>query len=350
MIKKQDAITGHGGLVNQAMGDIHIGLQATDVIALVDDRVKQILAVHTPVAEAEGNRRIAELTMETFNRIGDDPGRLETLSDPGFSLAFRDAQRSYAASGSSELREILSTILAEGTRPGTHDLEMILLREAIAVAPKLTSEHIAILALIFLCTNPMPEDGPDRTVQAIAAWLDRSVAPYFRGLPNSDMIKQHLIYCGCVERNGGYRSIDDYFAQEYQNSFRKPLTTDDARTLDMLGVYQPLTGRESADVAGDQFFLPLSLSEFDTLLSNIPLSPNERKIVGTILSAYGPGPEDVHEVMKERSVFWTELNVWQASHRDLVLTGAGMTIAHSSLTAKGVPVPPLMECISRIPY
>lgn len=353
MTEKQHGRTGDGGVVNQAMGNISFGMQAPEVIALVDHRVRELLVSYMPGAAAIGNQRIAELTNVAFEKIGDDPGRQEAFGDPAFLLTLREAQAAYASSGEPELRDMLSTVLAECTRAGLDEEEKVLLREAISVAPMLSPEHIALLALTLIATNPMPTSGPIREERNLRTWLDEAASLYLRNANTSDAVKRHLIYCRCVERNGGTRPIDEYFAEEYQNTFRKPIGRSGAKVLDELRLFESLFGTSLDDAFSDSFvafFLPLSIPEWEAAFERAAVTTAGREMAGKALAGTSVGPEEIHELMTLRSETWSDLVRWQKTCMDLVPTSVGMTIAHSSLTANGISVPPLMECVSRIPY
>ena len=106
------------------------------------------------VAEAVITERTGHITDLVFDRINvRDTELFNRFEDPRFLAALTSAQRSYAETGDEDLAEVLASLVVELASQPIRSMHEIVLRQAIDVAPHLTSPHLRALAVNMYLTR-----------------------------------------------------------------------------------------------------------------------------------------------------------------------------------------------------
>jgi hypothetical protein len=152
-------------------------------------------AVASETAVAVIDQRIGELTDKVLEKIKQkNPGLFARWDDPRFLAALTSALRSYAETGDEDLADLQANLLVALASQPIRSRREIILRQAIDVAPRLTTEHINALAVNmylgnYKLTQPLDADGLIQTFDAL-------LCPYYGRLPTSALDYQYMSSTG----------------------------------------------------------------------------------------------------------------------------------------------------------
>jgi hypothetical protein len=143
-------------------------------------------------------RRAAEITEYILQRLqakSADPPR--TLADPAMQEALFRTQQAYALSGDPDLGQVLVNLLEDRAAEPERSLRQVILREALDVAARLTTDQINVLSVLFevLRVRHSNEDGMTATTPL------RSIDKDLAGLPDITWRSadfDYLVFSRCV--------------------------------------------------------------------------------------------------------------------------------------------------------
>jgi hypothetical protein len=177
------------------------------------------------------NERFGELTDMLMDRINEKDARLfNRFADPRFIGPLGSAHRTYAETGSKQLGETLSGLLAELAAQQVGSRREIFLRQAVEVTRILTIEHVNSLAVKLFITGFMFAEPYD-TDMLIRA-LDTLLSPYYGRIPTSRWDYQYMSSTGvCEDGQLGAWASEPYQAlyEKYRNSMYPALRTADLK-------------------------------------------------------------------------------------------------------------------------
>jgi hypothetical protein len=185
-----DDSTVSGNIQHTGKGDIFV-VNVPDARQISNDTGRSALLPETrsitmpdakAVVEQTLNRRFGELTDMLLDRINEkDSSLFSRFADPRFLGPLGTAHRTYAETGSKELGETLSEMLADLAAQPVGSRPEIFLRQAIDVTRVLTIEHINSLA-VKLIVSGIKLTAPYDTDMLIRE-LDALLSPYYRRIP-----------------------------------------------------------------------------------------------------------------------------------------------------------------------
>lgn len=142
---------GDGASVNQAGGNITInqGMQASDVVPLVQALVKSELALYQQQAETTARERLNDFVQQLESTLAEKVAdKIDRFNEPSMQFAAREAAVGYIKSGDINERETLVDLLIERVKEDEHTSKQMLIDEAIKILPKLSRESLAVLTLL----------------------------------------------------------------------------------------------------------------------------------------------------------------------------------------------------------
>lgn len=142
---------GDGASVNQAGGNITInqGMQASDVVPLVQALVKSELALYQQQAETTARERLNDFVQHLESTLAEKVAdKIDRFNEPSMQFAAREAAVGYIKSGDINEREALVDLLIERVKEEEHTTKQMLIDEAIKILPKLSRESLAVLTLL----------------------------------------------------------------------------------------------------------------------------------------------------------------------------------------------------------
>ncbi|SON59279.1 hypothetical protein MSIMFI_00762 [Mycobacterium simulans] len=177
------------------------------------------------------NERFGELTDMLIDRINvKDAHLFNRFADPRYIAPLGSAHRTYAETGSKQLGETLSGLLAELAAQPVGSRREIFPRQAVEVTRVLTIEHVNSLAVKLFITDFMFAEPYDTDMLIHA--LDTLLSPYYGRIPTSRWDYQYMSSTGvCEDGQFGAWAREPYQAlyKKYRNSMYPALRTADLK-------------------------------------------------------------------------------------------------------------------------
>jgi hypothetical protein len=142
----------------------------------------------------ERTQEIIDIYIEKLKTAGEEV--LEQVNDPDVQYALFNAQMGYARRGDKDLAEMLTELLVERTKTNEVSLKQIVLNEAIEIAPKLSSEQINLLTLLFVLKDVSFRSAT--SLSELQFVLEHYISNFIpTNVPSINQLL-HLEYCGCL--------------------------------------------------------------------------------------------------------------------------------------------------------
>ncbi|MCK5753755.1 MAG: hypothetical protein KAH46_13750, partial [Mycobacterium sp.] len=177
--------------------------------------------------------RSSLLVQKVIDELNKNPELFARWNDPRFLAALTSAQRSFAETGDEDLADTLARMVAGLAAREIRTRREIVLRQAIDVAPRLTTGHINALAVLVYLTRfkiNEPYFGPSWMAKAINALCK----PYFEQMPASALDYEYMSSTGVCYANqlhqfggGPYQILHD----KYLNAMYESLKYEDVKEL-----------------------------------------------------------------------------------------------------------------------
>lgn len=328
--------TGGSGSVNVQADNVNVqtGMTYRDVKDLVDDLFAANFVVLRGVAADVAAARAQELTSEFLVELERrNPAGVGVAEDPDFQATFFEAQKAFARSGNPELQDVLVDILVQRTAERTGSLVSIVLNEAIVVAPKLTPDQTAALALVFIFRYTKNRSIVSH--QSLKTWLAQTATPFLGSLPSRNSAYQHLEYCGCCNISIGSNSIESLLCMNYPGLFSRGFTQNDVDAA--LGGYStPYLSEIIGRCLNDESRLQVNAVDetvLDRMAERYALPAGVLNGLRTLQKSFMMEESQVTQklldLVPELGVVFT---AWKdSSLKNLVLTSVGVAIGHASL-------------------
>lgn len=199
---------------------IHQGPSVAEVRELALDVFKSNFLVLSGIAKDLAGNRAEEITGKFLNQLQlRHPEGLSQSQNPDFQHALFTVQKEYARCGDKELGDLLVDLLVDRTKEPSRSILQIVLNEALAVASKLTHEHLVALSTVFLFRHTFLHGI--RNHKDFWEYLDKHVAPLVPHLTPKIGCYQHLEYCGCGTGGLGSTNLAGIFYSTYGGLFSK---------------------------------------------------------------------------------------------------------------------------------
>jgi hypothetical protein len=135
------------------------------------------------------------MTDKVVDRINEtNPGLFVRWNEPRFLAVLTSVQRSYAETGDEDLGNTLASLVAGLASKPIRSMHEIVLRQAIDVAPHLTSAHLKALTVNLLLTRFHFNQAYDTELLITA--LDTQFSPYYGELPSSQLDYSYMSSTG----------------------------------------------------------------------------------------------------------------------------------------------------------
>jgi hypothetical protein len=204
----------------QAGRDVHVGLSYSDARDIARDVFKagflELRGEAAAVAQARADEIIERFLDELQKK---NPAGVEQAANVDFQHALFGMQRDYARSGDADLGDMLVKLLIERSKSTSRDLMHLVLNESLATAPKLTSEQLSILGVIFFLryTRSLQVNNLD----TLLAHFDETLLPLISDLRATPASLAYLSFAGCATETMMAASIPHIFRATYPALFNK---------------------------------------------------------------------------------------------------------------------------------
>lgn len=217
---------------NQSSGDnstnfqantvnIH-GVSATEARQIAIDVYNSNFMSLSGIAKDIARARAEEITEEFIGKLQQqNPIGLEQSKDPDFQHALFGVQKEYARCGDKGIGELLIDILIDRSKHPSRDILQIVLNESLTVAPKLTTDQLAALSIIFLFRYTINNDI--NSLSTFYKYLDIHIKPFSNSISNRQASYQHLEYSGCGAISITSIELPQLICRQYGGLFSKSL-------------------------------------------------------------------------------------------------------------------------------
>jgi len=199
---------------------VNHGLNYKDVRDIALDVFRQNIERLSHNAAVLFEKRATEFTdnflAELQKRNPEGAGKAE---DPDFQISLLTSQKEYSRTGDKNLGDLLIDLLVDRSKSEHRDIMQIVLNESLVIAPKLTLEQLASLAIIFILAYTQKTNLTSH--QDFQKYLQDHVIPYASLISKKITCYQHLEYSGCGSAGAFMRQLGELLGQTYPGLFTK---------------------------------------------------------------------------------------------------------------------------------
>lgn len=181
---------------NIQVGNISVGLDYNDVKSICKDIYSSELNKLAIEAVEIAESRLKEFIDEYIKKLSNEKiYDLDEIRNPDVQFLIYEAQNGYIRSGSKSLLETLVTILSERVKSTNNDLLNLHYNEAIKLIPRMTSEQIDLITLVFLIRYTKNSSVKDSNT--LKNYLETYIIPFTRIEKITEGKIRYLITLGC---------------------------------------------------------------------------------------------------------------------------------------------------------
>jgi hypothetical protein len=342
VVRSQEQSGGPDSNNFQAGRDIvHHGVTATEARTIALDVFEANFLRLVGVAQDVARDRAERITRDYLSKLqAGNPGALNSVQDPDMLYTIYTAQKAYARSGDEELERALVDLLVERSGQQDRELKTLVLNEAVAALPKLTTSQRKSIAVCFVLRHTL-YNGPLDFVP-FYAYLSQNLAPFADALSAKRADYQHIQSAGA-----GWISA---FSLLLRSAFREA-----ARGFFTTGFTGDEVPEELRQYLGDSDIFVPCLRDKDKLQVNSPSVDGVRQLAIAKgieqrdlenLSAAGvmTAPDVQSELISNVPCMKVIFDRWDEQDspvQHLELTSAGIAIGHAYLRQVSDNTPPL---------
>ena len=286
------------------------------------------------LTEHAGNlaRERAEEVTEKFlsklqNQNAEGIGRAQ---DPDFQYALFTVQKEYARTGDEDLGDLLVDLLVDRTKHDSRTILQIVLNESLAVAPKLTTDQLSALSIIFILKYTI--NHSINNLPSLGQYLDTYIQPFADSLLKNASCYQHLEFAGCGSISIGGSNLGDMFRQKYGGVFSKGFSHDELQNRQ---IETPPNSPIFVNCLHDPAKLQLNAMSEEILRSKaVEIGVDEQetnRLVGLNNSFLMNGNEVKDYLVNFRPYMSNVFETWEESFmKNMNLTSVGIAIGHAN--------------------
>jgi len=278
---------------------------------------------------SERAEKITEEFLEKLQR--ENPEGFKKAEDPDFQYALFTVQKEYARTGGEELGDLLVDLLVDRSKQEQRNILQIVLNESLTVAPKLTEDQLAALAVTFLFKYTQNQGIGNH--EMLGKNFDSHVQPFVSKLSKNQACFQHLEFSGCGSISMGTNSLQSILGTTYQGLFLKGFDKDEIQKREISIGMNPL------------FFIPC-LND----LQKIQVRANSAEALTKAMESQNISEEDKPKIIalfnlnkmneneiKEKCIqirpyMETIFDIWsESSLANFTLTSVGIAIGHANI-------------------
>lgn len=207
----------------QIGGNVTIGVTYNEARQIALDIFKSNFYEFSEKAAKKALERAEEITEKFVKKfLTEIPELISKLEEPSVQSSMFNVQKEYAKTGDKELEKNLLDILIERIRSDERSLKQIVLDEAILLIPKLTTDQINVLTLIFSLIVLNNTDV--NNIPSLLNFIDKRLVEFYPEDINSYSFFTHLQFTGCctiLPEGGTYKPIEEVFRERYKGIFSK---------------------------------------------------------------------------------------------------------------------------------
>lgn len=340
--KNQDLQVDNGGIAVQGGGDVNIevtnvGLNYLEVREVAKDVALNVFRENFPKLQGEAmllaSARGEAITEDFFSKLQiENPDGINQANSPDFQDALFTVQKEYAKAGDEELGQLLVDLLVDRTKELTRNTLQIVLNESLHVAPKLTSTHLSVLAIVFFFRHT--RNLSIGNLDLLNQYLTNHIKHFSELLPTKEGAFQHLQFTGCGSVSMGSISLEQIFRITYSGLFNNGF--EEKRLLE-LGI--TILGNDLnyfIPCLNDSTKLQVRAVEIESLkvqlVSNNATIENQQKIEQLFKENMMSDQEIKEKVLAASPFMESIFNAWASTKlQSFELTSVGIAIGHANI-------------------
>jgi len=277
-------------------------------------------------------QRAEQVTEEFLKKLQrENPSGFAKAKDPDFQYALFTVQTEYARSGDTDLGGLLIDLLVDRSKHDQRDILQIVLNESLNVAPKLTKNQLAALAIIFLFkyTQNYSLGNHDKLGQ----YFDKMVRPFVELISKKDACYRHLECSGCGSISIGFVSLEKILGTTYQGLFLKGFESEEIKKRQIsIGVDSRVFMRCLNDQSKLQVGV-VNLKALEKYMDSENVSEDDRKKIIALFNLNKMHENEIREkTVGIRPYMENVFDVWSNSFmKNFGLTSVGIAIGHANI-------------------
>lgn len=175
---------------------INQGLSYTECREIAKDVYEASFYRLAGIAKEIADERAGIITEKILKKLqNENPNGFDQFKTPDFQYGIFTVQREFARNGDKDLGELLVDLLVDRSKQEQRNILQIVLNESLNIAPKLTNDQLAALAVIFLFRHT--QNHTVRNHELLGEYFDKHILPFVEKLNANRSCCQHLEYSGC---------------------------------------------------------------------------------------------------------------------------------------------------------
>jgi hypothetical protein len=330
----QEQTVTDGSTAIQAGGNVTItsGFSYAEVRDIALDVYRANFYTLVGAAKETAEVRAQQITDEFLTKLQvEHPAGFAKGDDPDFQYALFTVQREYARHGDREIGDLLVDLLVDRSKQEQRDILQLVLTESLGIAPKLTSNQLSALSVIFLFKYTQNTSIGNH--ELLGVYLDKFVERFSSSLVKNRACYQHLEFTGCGAIGLGSRSLESILGTTYQGQF--------------------MWGFDSSELAAKGVSCGADANLFMTSLNDptkLQVRANSKEVLTQLLERHGVSVEDRTKItelfdvgkmsdveIREKCIairpyMATVFDTWSDSPMEhFTLTSVGIAIGHANI-------------------
>lgn len=283
-------------------------------------------------AKETARKRAEELTDDFLQKLAKEHADgLSQANSPDFQHALFTAQREYARCGDAELGGLLVDLLIDRTKHPDRSILQIVLNESLVVAPKLTSEQLGVLSLVFISRYTI--NNGILSYSAFEDYLRDYFLPFADFITDKQTCFQHLEYSGCGTVGLNTVQLEEVFRQNYSGLFSNGFTADEFTAM---GFSFPISHPLIIPCLGvhEKFQIAsMNLNVMKEQCKKLELGDDDTNKLTNLFNSHFMGQHEARQKVTELAPFMENMfKTWSASNiSHFTLTSVGIAIGHANV-------------------
>lgn len=311
---------------------IHQGLSYTEAKEVALDVFRANFYELVGKAHEIASARAIEITEDFLKKLqSENPAGFTKSEDPAFQRALFIVQQEYATVGDKDLGALLVDLLVDRSKQEQRDILQIVLNESLSTAPKLTTDQLAVLAIIFLFKYTQNKGIGNH--QMLGEFFDKHVLPFADKLSKSNSCYQHLEYSGCGSVGMGGVMLVSILKRTYQGLFLKGF---DAAEVTQKEITIGLDQRFFIPCLNDPIKFQVRATNKEALEESLDANLIEQEDRAKIISLFDQelmsDEEVINKCVSIKPYMEQVFSTWASSSMsNFTLTSVGIAIGHANI-------------------
>jgi hypothetical protein len=325
---------GGDGSTNIQAGELTVvqGMTYPEVKEVALDVFKSNFYQLAGEAKEVAAERAEQITEDFLNKLkNENPDGFTKAQDPDFQHALFTVQKEYARNGDEELGDLLVDLLVDRSKQEKRNILQIVLNESLSVAPKLTDDQLAALAIIFF-TKYTQNQGIGNH-EMLANSFDKFAKPFASKLSKKQACYQHLEFSGCGSISIGANSLPSIYGRRYQGLFLKGFDKEEIEKRDISIGHDP---RFFIPCLNDDEKIQVGANRLEGLSEHMDEQNIPQEDKGKITALFNLNKMNDNEIkdkIVEISPYMSDVfEIWSTSPlQNFNLTSVGIAIGHANI-------------------